>query len=79
MNAFTNADRQAGRKAMEEVLTPMQKAYRKFLSGKPPDSPKNTPLGAVMLATEQKKRLTDLLKNERVKGARITSTGVVIR
>jgi hypothetical protein len=79
MNAFTNADRQAGRRAMEEVLTPMQKAYRKFLSGKPPDSPKNTPLGAVMLATEQKKRLTDLLKNERVKGARITSTGVVIR
>jgi hypothetical protein len=79
MNAFTNADRQAGRRAMEDSLTPMQKAYRKFLSGKPPDSPKNTPLAAVTLATEQRTRLEGILKKERVKDARITSMGVVIR
>jgi hypothetical protein len=79
MNAFTNEDRQAGRKAMEKALTPMQKAYRKFLSGKPPAAPKNTPLGAVTLATEQRKRLADILGKEKVKGARITSIGVVIR
>jgi hypothetical protein len=79
MNAFTNEDRQAGRKAMEKKLTPMQKAYRKFLSGKPPAAAKNTPLGAVTLATEQRKRLADILKREHVKGARITSMGVVIR
>lgn len=79
MMNFTNADRRAGYKAMEHSLTPMQKAYRKFLSGKPPATPKNTPLGAVVLATEQRKRLADLLIKERVEGARITSMGVVIR
>lgn len=79
MNAFTNEDRRAGRREMEKSLTPMQKAYRKFLSGKPPAAPKNTPLGAVTLATEQRKRLADLLSREKVKGARITSMGVVIR
>jgi hypothetical protein len=79
MNAFSTEDRQAGYTAMEKRLTRMQKAYRKFLSGKPPASPKNTPLGAVVLATEQRKRLADLLNKEKVKGARITSMGVVIR
>jgi hypothetical protein len=79
MMNFTNADRRAGYKAMEQSLTPMQKAYRKFLSGKPPDAAKNTPLGAVALATDQRKRLADLLTKEHVKGARITSMGVVIR
>jgi len=64
---------------MEKTLTPMQKAYRKFLSGKPPAVPKNTPLAAVVLATERRNRLADILAEEHVKAARITSMGVVIR
>lgn len=75
---FTNADRRAGRAAMENSLTPIQKAYRKFLSGKPPVTPKNSPLGAVTLATEQRNRLARILKDEKLK-ARITGTAVVIR
>ncbi len=65
---------------MEAVLTPMQKAYRRFLSGKPPAEPKNTPLGAVTLATEQRKRLSDILgREEGLKNPQITSMAVVIR
>lgn len=79
MTPFTNEDRQAGRKAMEKALTPMQKAYRQFLSGRPPASPKNSPLGAVSVATDQRKRLAGILSEKRVKAARITSMAVVIR
>jgi hypothetical protein len=75
---FTNEDRQAGRKAMEKSLTPTQRAYRRFLSGRPPAMPKNTPLGAVTLATEQRERLAAILKDE-AKTARIQGTAVVIR
>ena len=58
----------------------MQRAYRKFLSGKPPDTPKNTPLGAVTLATEQRKRLAGILAGvEGLKQSRITGMAVVIR
>ncbi len=58
----------------------MQKAYRRFLSGKPPAEPKNTPLGAVTLATEQRRRLADILAHEEgLKNPRITSMAVVIR
>lgn len=76
---FTNADRRAGREAMESTLTPMQKAYRHFLSGKPPERPKDTPLAAVALATEQRARLADILVKQGLKDARITSMAVVIR
>jgi hypothetical protein len=79
MMNFTNADRRAGHKAMEKSLTPMQKAYRKFLSGKPPVTPKNTPLGAVALATEQRQRLAGILAEEGLKAARVTGVAVVIR
>jgi hypothetical protein len=64
---------------MEKTLTPMQRAYRQFLSGRPPANPKNTPLGAVALATEQRKRLADILSEQLLKAARITSMAVVIR
>jgi hypothetical protein len=65
---------------MEAVLTPMQRAYRRFLSGKPPAEPKNSPLSAVTLATEQRKRLSDILASEAgLKNPRITSMAVVIR
>lgn len=79
MSPFTHADREAGYKAMEKALTPMQRAYRKFLSGKPPATPKNTPLGAVTLAIEQRKRLASILAEQQLKTARITSMAVVIR
>ena len=57
----------------------MQKAYRHFLSGKPPETPKNTPLAAVSLATEQRQRLEEILGKHEVKDARITSVAVVVR
>jgi hypothetical protein len=76
---FTKAERRAGYRAMEESLTPMQKAYRTFLSGKPPEKPKDTPLGAVALATEQRQRLTGILAKEGLKAARVTGMAVVIR
>src|SRR5215467_8218458 len=81
MTPFTKQDRRAGHKAMEKVLTPMQRALRKFGSGKPPETPKNTPLGAVILATEQRARLFRLLNDpeDPVKGAKITSMAVVVR
>lgn len=79
MTAFTNADRRAGQKAMEEVLTPIQRAYRKFLSGRPPATPKNTPLGAVALATEQRQRLTKILADEGLVRAHIVGMAVVVR
>jgi hypothetical protein len=65
---------------MERALTPMQRAVRRFNSGRPPATPKNTPLGAVMLATEQRKRFAEILAAEKgAKHPRITSMGVVIR
>lgn len=79
MSRFTNADRSAGHKAMEKTLTPMQRAYRQFLSGRPPGLPKDTPLAAVSVAIKQRQRLADILGRQHVKGARITSMGVVIR
>src|SRR5271166_2744019 len=80
MTPFTNRDRQAGHRGMEAALTPMQRAYRKFLSGKPPAEPKNTPLSAVTLATEQRKRLAEILaREEGLNNPRITSMAVVIR
>jgi hypothetical protein len=65
---------------MEEALTPMQRAARRFNSGRPPAPPKNTPLGAVLLATEQRTRFARILESERgLKNPRITSLAVVIR
>jgi hypothetical protein len=78
MTAFSNSDRRAGRAAMEKSLSPIQKAYRKFLSGAPPATPKNSPLGAVTLVAEQRNRLARILEKEKTK-ARIAATAVVIR
>ena len=65
---------------MEEALTPMQRAHRRFVSGRPPITPQNTPLGAVALATAQRKRLAEILVKEKgLKDPRITSMAVVIR
>lgn len=64
---------------MEKTLTPMQRAYRQFLSGRPPDLPQDTPLGAVSVAIKQRRRLVDILGRQHMKGVRITSIGVVVR
>src|ERR1035437_1981353 len=66
--AFTNADRQAGRSAMEKVMdfSPLKRALRKFTAGRPTKQPVDTPLGAVVLAVEQRDRLARLLKEEGV-------------
>ncbi len=62
---------------MEKSLTPMQRAFRKFSSGRPPASPVNTPLGAIALITAQRSRLKAILAE--IEGATITSAAVVIR
>ena len=65
---------------MEQALTPMQKAYRRFISGRPPAVPKNTPVGAVSLAISRRKKLAEILASEEgMKNSRITSTAVVVR
>ena len=66
---------------MEATLTPMQRAYRKFLSGRPPATPANTPLAAVNLATEQRARLEKFLQASDGFSTvpQVTSTAVVVR
>jgi hypothetical protein len=76
---FTSEDRQRGYREMEKTLTPLVKALRRFSAGRPPENPPNTPLGAVMMLTEQRKRLETVLSAEKVRHPRITSMGVVIR
>jgi len=77
--AFTNADRQAGRDAMEKVMdnSPLKRALRKFNAGRPTKQPVDTPLGAVVFAVEQRDRLSRLLKDEGVE-ARL-STEIITR
>ena len=79
MSPFTNADRSAGHKAMEKTLTPMQRAYRQFLSAGPPVFQKTRLLPLYPLPSSSAERLADILGRQHVKGARITSMGVVIR
>jgi hypothetical protein len=79
MAPFTQTDQQAGYEAMEKSLTPMQKALRKFLSGRPPAPPKNTPITAVSLVIEQRERLTQKLIESGLKNPRITSAAIVVR
>ena len=62
---------------MEQALTPMQKIIRKFNAGRPTKQPVDAPLGAVVLAVEQRDRLARLLKDEGV-DARI-STQIITR
>ena len=58
----------------------MQRVYRKFLSGRPPAAPKNTAIGAITLATQQRYRLRRLLDADQdMSAAQITGVAVVIR
>jgi hypothetical protein len=66
-----------GIKKMDGALTPIARALRKFNAGRPTKQPVDTPLGAVVLAVEQRDRLARLLKDEGVE-ARI-STQIITR
>jgi hypothetical protein len=55
-----------GIKKMDESLSPLARALRKFNAGRPTKQPVDTPLGAVVLAVEQRDRLARLLKDEGV-------------
>jgi hypothetical protein len=55
-----------GIQKMEESLGPLDRALRKFNAGRPSRQAVDTPLGAVVLAVEQKERLTRMLKDEGV-------------
>lgn len=59
---------------MEKVMenSPLKRALRKFNAGRPTRQPVDTPLGAVVLAVEQRDRLARLLKDEGVE-ARISA------
>jgi len=65
---------------METVLAdnPLKRAFRKFNAGRPARQPVDTPLGAVVLATEQRDRLARMLKDEGVE-ARHVSTVIIGR
>jgi len=64
---------------MERVMdnSPLKRALRKFNAGRPTKQPVDTPLGAVVIAVEQRNRLLRLLKDEGVE-ARI-STEIITR
>jgi len=65
-----------GIKKMDESLSPLSRALRKFNAGRPTKRSVDTPLEAVLLAVEQRDRLSDLLSDT---GARLTRTVIVIQ
>jgi len=77
---LTYPERRAGREAMENSLTPLTRAFRKFGAGKPIGRTSDTPLGAVLLATEQRERLRRILDNESgIQNPTITVVAIVVR
>lgn len=72
--------RRAGLDAMNESLTPIARAIKRFGSGKPVTRPTDTPLTAVLLATEQRDRLRAILESEEgIESARVTHAAIAIR
>jgi hypothetical protein len=68
-----------GIKKMEKVMdaSPLKRALRKFNAGRPTNQPVDTPLGAVVIAVEQRDRLARLLKDEGVEAQ--ISTQIITR
>jgi hypothetical protein len=66
-----------GIKKMDESLSPLARALRKFNAGRPAKQAVDTPLGAVVLAVEQRDRLARLLKDEGVEAH--LSTQIITR
>jgi hypothetical protein len=65
---------------MENSLTPLTRAVRRFSAGKPIGRTKDTPLGAVLLATEQRERLRGILDNEEgIESPIITHAAIAVR
>ena len=63
---------------MEESLTPLARALRRFNAGKPLKQLKDTPLAIVVLAVEQRDRLANFLAGEEgVESPKITATNIV--
>jgi hypothetical protein len=64
---------------MENSLTPLARALRKFCAGKPISRANNTPLGAVTLAAEQRERLRKILENDKdIQSPSITHAAVTV-
>lgn len=57
--------------------SPLKRALRKFNAGRPTKQPVDTPLGAVVIAVEQRDRLARLLKDEGVEAH--ISTQIITR
>ena len=66
---------QEGIKKMDESLSPLSRALRKFNAGRPSKQEVDTPLGAVVLAVEQRERLAVLLAEV---GVSLSRTIIVI-
>lgn len=64
-----------GVKKMDDSLSPLARALRKFNAGRPAKQAVDTPLGAVVLAVEQRGRLNGLLAEA---GATLSRTIIVI-
>lgn len=65
---------------MEDSLTPLTRALRRFGAGKPVTRSKDTPLNAVLLASEQRERLRGILDSEEgLESPRITHAAIAIR
>ena len=80
MKTPTYPERRAGLDAMEKALTPLSRALRRFSAGKPVARATSTPLGAVVLATEQRDRLRAILDSEKdIESPRVTHAAIVIR
>ncbi len=60
------ANLRGGIQKMEAALGPLDRALRRFNAGRPSKQAIDTPLGAVVLAVEQRDRLTRLLTDEGV-------------
>jgi hypothetical protein len=79
MNAFSNEDRSAGWQGMQNALTPIMRAQRQFVTGRPSMAEVKTPLAAVSFATEQHDRLLRILSEKGIRDAKVTSAGIVVR
>ena len=66
-----------GIRKMDDSLTPLGRALRKFSAGRPTKQSVDTPLGALVLAVEQRDRLSRLLKDEGIEAQ--LSTQIITR
>jgi hypothetical protein len=71
--------RRNGFEAMEDSLSPLTRALRRFGVGKPMARPTDTPLGAAVLAVEQRERLRGILASgEGLESPSILHTAITV-